>query len=176
MRELPTGTLTFLFTDIVETISLWEESPDAMSAALRRHDLLLTDAIERKCGRVVKSAGDGVFAVFPTTTNAIAAAVEIHHALAAEVWPTPRPICVRIAINTGEARFEYDDYYGVTVNRSARLLALARGQQTLLSEATATLVRETLPSGASLVDLGEQPLRGLRVPEHVFELVTSDPQ
>jgi predicted ATPase/class 3 adenylate cyclase/DNA-binding CsgD family transcriptional regulator len=173
MPDLPTGTVTFLFTDIEGNVSLWEQQPDAMRAALARHDAIVEAVVERHGGTVVRPRGEGDsrFAVFPRATEAVTATAEFQQALGAEVWPTSRRLWVRAALHTGEADVRGGDYYGPAVNRCARLRAVARGGQTLVSEVTAGLVRDTLPAGLSLRSLGEHPLRDLRRPERIFELL-----
>src|SRR4051812_32337198 len=103
MSELPTGTITFLLTDIEGSTALWERLPHDMGAVIARHDALLTGAIERHGGRVVRSRGEGdsFFAVFPRATDAVAAACALQLALAAERWPLPAPLRVRAGLNTG---------------------------------------------------------------------------
>jgi predicted ATPase/class 3 adenylate cyclase/DNA-binding CsgD family transcriptional regulator len=173
MPELPSGTLTFLFSDMEGSTALWERAPEAMASVMARHDAMLGGVIEAHAGIVVKDTGDGMFAVFRVPGDAAAAALGIQRAVAAEAWPTPQPIRVRIGVHTGEAEVRDGDYYGSAVNRCARLCALGHGQQTLVSEATAALVRDNLPPGATLIDLGEHRLRGLSRPERVFQLVES---
>jgi len=176
MIELPTGTITFLLTDIEGSTALWEETPEAMRAALTRHDALLVDEIHGHRGIVVKHRGEGdsIFAVFAAASDAVAAALSIQRSLTTELWPTARPIRVRIGIHTGEAQLREGDYFGPVINRCARLRAIGQGGQTLLSEATATLVRDDLPAGTSLLDLGEHRLKGLHRPERVLQLTALD--
>lgn len=148
MRVLPSGTITFFLTDIEGSSRLWEAHPDAMRGALARHDAILTEAIEQNEGIVVKSRGEGdaFFSVFARSSDAVAAACSVQQALAAESWPTPTPIRVRIAIHTGEADLRDGDYYGPTVNRCARLRGICHGGQTILSAAEE--VFQVLPPGA----------------------------
>jgi predicted ATPase/class 3 adenylate cyclase len=176
MSELPTGTITFLLTDIEGSTALWERLPHDMGAVIARHDALLTGAIERHGGRVVRSRGEGdsFFAVFPRATDAVAAACALQLALAAERWPLPAPLRVRAGLNTGEAELREGDYYGSAINRCARLRALAYGGQTLLSQATCQLVGDTLPAGMSLRDLGTHRLKDLQRPEQVYQLLHPD--
>jgi predicted ATPase/DNA-binding SARP family transcriptional activator len=174
--ELSGGTLTFLFTDIAGSTALLERHPEAVRTVLPRHDALLAAGIAEHGGRVVKSRGEGdsFFAVFARAGDAVAAACAVQRALLAESWPvafTPR---VRMALHTGEAELRAGDYYGTAVNRCARLRAIAHGGQILLSEATAGLVRDTLPVGVGLRDLGEHRLRDLTRPERVFQLLHPD--
>jgi class 3 adenylate cyclase/DNA-binding CsgD family transcriptional regulator len=172
MPALPTGTVTFLFTDVEGSTRLWELFPDQMRAALARHDALIEGMVKQHQGVVVRPRGEGDsrFAVFPQASDGVAAACAIQVALHAEPWPPNTALWVRLALHTGEAGLRQGDYYGTAVNRCARLRAIAHGGQSLLSEATAALVRERLPEGASLVDLGAHRLRDLARPERVFQL------
>ncbi len=161
LAELPTGTVTFLFTDLEGSTRLWEEHPEAMRGALARHDEILRDAVEKRDGVVVKTTGDGLHAVFASARGAVAAAVDAQLALVAEDWTLPEPLRVRMGLHTGEADLRSGDYYGPAVNRAARVSAAGHGGQILVSHATEELVRDDLPEGAGLVDLGEQRLRDL---------------
>jgi predicted ATPase/class 3 adenylate cyclase len=165
--------VTFLFTDIEGSSRLWEEHPEPMGVAIARHDQILVDAIARHAGTVVKARGEGdsVFAVFARATDAITAALALQEGLAAESWPAGVVLRVRAAVHTGEAELRQGDYFGGTVNRAARLRAIAHGGQTLVSEVTAGLARGHLPAGASLEDRGSHRLRDLAYPERVYELV-----
>jgi predicted ATPase/class 3 adenylate cyclase/tetratricopeptide (TPR) repeat protein len=176
MPDLPTGTVTFLLTDIEGSTRLWEREPDAMSVAVARHDGLLTIAIAEGRGVVIRSRGEGdsFFAVFDRATDAVTAALAMQRALIAAVWPTSSPIRIRVGINTGEAELRDGDYYGTAINRCARLRAIGSGGQTLLSQATCELVSAQLPPGAGLRDLGRHRLKDLQRPEQVFELVHPD--
>ena len=176
MPELPVGTITFLFTDVEGSTKLWEQYPDTMRQALIRHDALIEDCVAAHAGTVVRPRGEGDsrFAVFPRATDAVAAACAIQQALFSEPWPVETPLRVRLALHTGEADLRAGDYYGTAVNRCARLRALAHGGQTLLSLATAELVRDALPVGASLRDLGNHRLKDLQRPEQVFQLLHPD--
>src|ERR687886_2550711 len=160
MPELPTGTVTFLFTDIAGSTALWEQQPETARVALARHDALVEAIVAAHQGVVVRPRGEGDsrFAVFVRATDAVAAAAALQQALYAEPWPTPTPLRVRMAVHTGEADLRAGDYYGPAVNRCARLRAVAHGGQTLLSQATYDLVRDGLPPGIALQDLGEQRL------------------
>jgi predicted ATPase/class 3 adenylate cyclase len=173
---LPTGTVTFLLTDIEGSTRLWEGHPDAMHGALVRHDALLTAGVEQHGGIVVKSRGEGDshFAVFPRATDAVAAACAIQRAFVSEAWATPAGLRTRMALHTGEADLRQGDYYGSAVNRCARLRAIGHGGQTLVSAATQELARDALPPGASLSDLGPQRLQDLQRPMHVFQLLHPD--
>src|SRR6478672_10407651 len=169
-----TGTLAFLFTDIAGSTRLWERQPAAMADALARHDTILNDAIGSAAGTVVKTTGDGMMAVFATAADAVDAAVGAQTALANASWGETGPLKVRMGINAGDAERRGDDYFGPTINRTARLMAVGHGGQVLLSAAAAALCQERLPRGASLRDLGEYRLRDLGRPERVFQLVHPD--
>lgn len=173
---LPAGTVTFLLTDIEGSSKLWDQHPEAMSEALARHDQLVTEAVERHGGRLPKAQGEGdsAFAVFVRAAEAVECALAFQRALAAEPWPEGASLRVRMALHTGQAEFRQGDYYGPAVNRCARLRALAHGGQTLLSQATAELVREALPEGATLRDLGTHRLKDLARPERVFQACHPD--
>lgn len=168
----PTGTITFLFTDVERSVRLWEQSPDAMRAALTRHDALAAALIGAHDGLLIKSRGEGdsLFAVFGSASDAVHAACALGQVLAAEPWPAETPLRVRMALHTGEADLRERDYYGVAVNRCARLRSLAQGGQILLSRLTRSLVHEVLPEGAALVALGARKLRDLAEPEYVYQL------
>src|ERR1051326_2805553 len=144
-----------------------------MAEALVRHDAIATTCVRRLKGHVVKSKGEGdsVFAVFSHARDAVSAALVLQCALNAEHWPTERPIRVRMAIHTGQVELRQGDYYGPTVNRCARLRALAKGGQVLISGATARLTQGQLPPGVSLEDLGSHTLKDLSAPERVWQLV-----
>jgi predicted ATPase len=145
-----------------------------MTVALARHDGILNDAIESAGGTVVKTTGDGMMAVFPTPAGAVDAAIAAQHGLAEAEWPETGPLRVRMGINAGDAERRGNDYFGPTINRTARLMAVGHGGQVLLSAAAGALCAERLPAGADLRDLGEYRLRDLGRPERVFQLVHPD--
>jgi predicted ATPase/class 3 adenylate cyclase len=169
---LPTGTVTFLFTDIEGSTRLWEQTPEAMKAALARHDAILRQAVAASDGYLVKTTGDGVHAAFQTARCALAAALAAQQALQAEAWPEIRPLAVkvRMGIHTGEAEARAGDYYGSALNRATRLMSVGSGGQILVSAATSALVRDLVPDGATLLDLGEHRLKDLVAPEHIYQL------
>ena len=175
---LPTGTVTLLFTDIQGSTENWERFPDAMRAALERHDALLRLAIERPEGSVFKTVGDAFCAAFSTAESGVLAALEAQRAIFAEDWsrfdPAFPAVRVRMGLHTGVAQERGGDYFGRPVNRCARLEAAANGGQVVLSQATQTLVRESLPPGCSLRDCGEHRLKDLLHSEHVFQLLAPD--
>jgi predicted ATPase/class 3 adenylate cyclase len=174
MAELPTGTVTFLFTDIEGSTRLWEEHPEEMKAALARHDEILRDAVEAHDGHIVKTTGDGVHAAFTTGHDAAGASLRAQAALSAEQWDETGPLRVRMGIHTGEAEVRDGDYYGPALNRAARLMSAAHGGQIVVSHATEELLRDAKSETFTLVDLGEHRLRDLSRAERVFQLSKSD--
>jgi predicted ATPase/class 3 adenylate cyclase len=170
----PTGTVTFLFTDIEGSTKLWERYPDAMKAALARHDEILRAAIETHGGYVFKTVGDAFCAAFSTAPDALEATLSAQRALSAEAWGETGPLKVRSALHTGAAEERGGDYFGPPLNRIARLLSAGHGGQILLSLATQELARDHLPEGVGLRDMGEHRLKDLARPEHVFQLVAPD--
>src|SRR2546426_4340450 len=169
-RALPSGTVTFLFTDIEGSTRLWETQHEAMQTSLARHDALLRQCIEAHSGTVVKTLGDGIHAAFATATDAVQAALAAQLALHAEPWPEPARIRVRMAVHTGASELREGDYFGPALNRVARLVAIAHGGQTLLSATTYDLCCDQLPSEVSLKPLGEHNLKNLTRREVVFQL------
>ncbi|MBI3970835.1 MAG: adenylate/guanylate cyclase domain-containing protein [Chloroflexi bacterium] len=175
---LPSGTVTFFFTDIEGSTKLWEQLPEAMHRALALHDRLLVETIEAHGGAVFKTVGDAVYAAFATAPAALAAVLAAQRALDHERWETilgpDRHIRVRMALHTGTAHERGGDYFGPSLNRVARLLAAGHGGQVLLSLTTEELVRDGLPEDVSLRDLGERRLKDLVRPERIFQVVASD--
>jgi predicted ATPase/class 3 adenylate cyclase len=169
VAELPTGTVTFLFTDLESSTRLWDEHSEAMRAALARHDAILVQAVGARGGQVVKSTGDGLHAVFGAAENAVEAAVEAQRELTGEAWGETGPLRVRMGLHTGTAERRGEDYFGSTLNRAARLTAVAHGGQVVCSAATADLARDALAT-VEFRDLGEHRLRDLSRPERVFQV------
>jgi predicted ATPase/class 3 adenylate cyclase len=174
MSDLPSGTVTFLFTDIEGSTRLWEQHSEAMRHVLTRHDVLLRQAIERHNGHVFKTIGDAFYAAFSTASEALGAALSAQQALQAEARGAGRPLQVRMALHTGAVEHRDSDYFGQPLNRIARLLSIGHGGQVLLSLATEELVRDVLPEGVYLHDLGPHRLRDLTRPEQVFLLLHPD--
>ena len=164
------GNITFLFTDVQGSTSLWEREPKAMSEALSRHDEILRKAIEANNGHVFKTVGDAFHATFSAAPDALEAALEAQRALLGEVWDLPTPLRVRMALHTGPAEERDGDYFGPSLNRVARLLSAGHGGQILLSLATRESVQEGLPAESGLRDLGERRLKDLSSPERVFQI------
>jgi predicted ATPase/class 3 adenylate cyclase len=171
----PVGdTLTFLFTDIEGSTRLWEAHPEAMRTALKKHDALLHQAIAVHEGHIFKTAGDAIYATFGSAPAALAAALAAQRALQQEAWAETGPLRVRMALHTGTAEAREGDYFGPPLNRLSRLLAAGHGGQILLSQATHELVRDHLPGGADLVELGAHRLKDLQRPEQLFQLIVED--
>ncbi len=168
--QAPSGTVTFLFTDVEGSTRLWQEHPDAMQGAMARHDEIVRDAIEAHRGHVVKTTGDGFHAAFATSHDALAGAVAAMRAIENEPWEAVGSLRVRMGLHTGEAGQRDGDYYGTSLNRAARLMSAANGGQLVCSQTTAELVRDDLEAGIDLVDLGEHRLRDLSRSERVFEV------
>jgi len=167
---LPSGTLTFLLTDIEGSTRLWQGAPDAMQIALARHDAILRQGIERHGGRVFKTAGDAFFAAFTTPWLALDAALAMQQALQAEVWPPQSPIRVRMALHSGAAELRDGDYFGQPLNHVARLLSTGHGGQILVSSVTCELCNDRLPAGVVLESLGEHLLKDLARPQIIYQL------
>ncbi len=166
---LPAGTVTFLFTDIEGSTRLWEQQPDAMRAALARHDALLRQVIAAHQGVLVKGTGDGLHAAFARAPDGVAAAVAAQRALRAADWGALGAIHVRMALHTGAAEERDGDYFGPPLNRAARLLAVGHGGQVLLSAAAQELLADQLPAHVALRDLGIHRLKDLSRPEHIYQ-------
>ncbi len=171
LPSLPTGTVTFLFTDIDGSTRLWEEHPEAMKAGLARHDEILLTAIETHSGMLVKQTGDGVFAVFEQSRHAVGAALAAQQALISQPWGQLVSLPVRMGVHTGDVIARRGDYFGPEVNRAARLMSVGHGGQILMSGVTGELVGEEMPEGSSLRDLGQHRLRDLSQPLRIFQVV-----
>jgi predicted ATPase/class 3 adenylate cyclase/DNA-binding CsgD family transcriptional regulator len=173
-RSLPTGTITFLLTDIEGSTRGWEEHGSAMATAVRRHYEILDAAVTRAGGvrPIEQGEGDSLVAAFPRASDAVLAALDAQRALLDEDWPGGSRVSVRIALHTGEAQIRDERYYtGPSIIRCARLRSLAYGGQVLISNSTADLLVDGLPEGASLRPLGVHRLKDLREAERVYQLV-----
>jgi len=143
MTDFPSGTVTFLFTDIQDSTRLWEKYSADMGRVLKRHDELIESMALQHGGALVRPRGEGDsrFVVFVRAIDGVKAAAAIQTALHTESWPPMIPLRVRMGIHTGEGEFHQGDYYGTAVNRCARLRSIAHGGQVLLSQITYQLVR-----------------------------------
>ena len=180
MSPVPTGTVTFLFTDIEGSTRLWQLHPDAMKSALARHHVLLQRAIESNGGYVFQIIGDAFCAAFHTGSEGVAAALAAQRALITEPWGETGPIRVRMAVHTGTVDVRVGEHKsgeylsGLALSHTARLLSVAYGGQILVSTATQELVRDDMPSRIELRDLGQHRLRDLTRAEHIFQVVAPD--
>lgn len=173
--DLPTGTVSFLFTDIEGSSRLWEKHHVTMYQAVARHDSLLQSAVVENNGHVVKMRGDGLHAVFASVQDAVAAAVAGQRALQAEEWDEGIDrIPVRMGVHSGSAQLRDGDYFGPTVNRAARLQDAGHGSQILLSQVSATLIDGQLPVGISLLDLGRHQIKDFPAPERVYQVLAPE--
>jgi predicted ATPase/class 3 adenylate cyclase len=175
MSHLPSGTVTFLFTDIEGSTPLWEREPEKMRLALERHHALLRAAIESNGGQVFKIIGDAFQAAFAAPAQAIEAAVIAQRGLTSELWPTSAPVCVRMGLHIGQAEARGDDYATThTLNRVARIMSAGYGGQILISVEVADLVRSYLPAGVTFRDIGEHRMKGMSQLEHLFQVLAPD--
>jgi class 3 adenylate cyclase len=170
MPELPTGTVTLLFTDIEGSTRLLERLGDSYVEVLAEHRRLLRAAFAQFDGGEVDTEGDAFFVAFTKASDAVSAAVAGQQALAAHLWPGGAVLRVRMGIHTGEPILVADDYAGLDVHRAARICAAGHGGQVLLSQATRDLLGAELPFGCGLHDLGEHRLKDLTRPERLFQL------
>lgn len=174
-EKLPSGTVTFLFSDIEGSTPLWEHEPGQMQIALEKHNAILHACITAFGGNVYKIIGDAFQAAFEFSSQAVRAAVEAQRGLAAAEWPTSMPLRVRMGLHAGYAIAEGADYQTThTLNRVARIMSAAHGGQILLSEAVMELIRDDLPEVVSLRDMGLHQLKGLTQLEHIFQVVVPE--
>jgi class 3 adenylate cyclase len=170
MAELPSGTVTFLFTDIEGSTRLAQAHPSEWEESRQRHHAILREAIETYQGHVFQVVGDAFCVAFATGPDACAAALAAQRALCAEAWGQTA-IKVRMGLHTGEAQARDDDYHGyLALSHVQRLVSAASGGQVLLSQATEEMVRERMPATATLRDLGEVRLKDFPRPEHIYQL------
>jgi class 3 adenylate cyclase len=168
------GTVTFLFTDVEGSTRLWDSEPETMRAALARHDEIVRSSIDSHGGRVFATGGDGFAAAFHRVGDGLGAALEAQQRLGGEEWPGECVLRVRMGLHVGEVDERDGNYFGSAVNRAARLMAVAHGGQTVLSQAVADLAIESGPKGVVLRDLGVHRLKDLSRPERIFQLGHSD--
>jgi predicted ATPase/class 3 adenylate cyclase len=169
--KLPTGTITFLFTDIEGSTRLLQQLGEKYVGLLSEQQQLLREACETNNGSVVDTPGDSFFVAFPHAVDAINAVVHSQRAFAAHVWTNGVSVRVRMGLHTGDAQISSSNYVGIDVHRAARIAAAAHGGQVLLSQTTCDLVEGELPEGVTLRDLGEHHLKDLRRSKHLYQLV-----
>ena len=170
MTELPSGTVTFLFTDIEGSTRLLKELRERYSEVRGEHDRIMRAAFAEAGGQEVDTQGDAFFVAFRRARDAVAAAVAAQRALVRYPWPDGAVVRVRMGIHTGEPTVGQDRYVGLGVHRAARICSAAHGGQVLLSNTTRDLVEDDLPSDVGLLDLGEHTLKDIDRPERLFQL------
>ena len=168
---LPTGTVTFLFTDIERSTELLEQTGDRYPELLSQHRQLLRSSWDDRGGHEFGTQGDSFFVVFDQAKEAVHSALGAQLALAQHDWPDGRQVRVRMGLHTGEPALTGEGYVGIDVHRVARICSAGNGGQVLISRATRELLGEDLPDGASLRDLGEHRLRGLTQPQRIYQLL-----
>jgi class 3 adenylate cyclase len=179
-NQFPSGTVTFLFTDIEGSTKLAQEHSDSMPALLARHNEILNLAIQAHNGFVFRIVGDSFSAAFHTATDALNAALAAQRTLQNEAW-SPAPIKVRMGIHTGSAQLKDDpqgqgasyEGYG-TLALTQRIMSVGHGGQILLSQTTHDLVKDRLPEGTELRDMGERRLKDIVRPEHIYQVAAPD--
>src|SRR5262245_9847756 len=174
MVDMPTGTVSLLFTDIEGSTRMLQRLPDRYPDLLAAHHQLLRAAFEARNGYEVQSEGDSFFVTFSRAADALAAAVAAQRAIAGYSWPDDGLVRVRMALHTGEPAPFGARYVGLDIHRVARLCAAGHGGQVLLSQATRALVEYDLPAGVTLRDLGSHRLKDLLRPEQIFQLVIAE--
>jgi predicted ATPase/class 3 adenylate cyclase len=174
MASLPTGTVTFLFTDIEGSTTLLKQLGDRYADVLATHHRLLRTAIQDARGQVVDTQGDAVFAAFPRARDALLAAIAAQRAVQGHPWLGGIAPKVRVGLHTGEPLTGETGYVGMDVHRAARIAAVGHGGQILVSDVTHGLVARDLPEGIELRDLGEHRLKDLAHPHRVFQVIAPD--
>jgi len=178
--SLPSGTVTFLFTDIEGSTRLWQEFPDDMPSALKQHHSTLQTAIDKNNGYVFQIVGDAFCAAFESASQALAACLEIQYSLRDAIWDNTGHILVRTVLHTGPVELKAGEHIsgeyesGLTLSQVSRLLSVGHGGQILLSNATAQLVLDYLPDGVTLKDLGAHRLRDMVRADAIYQVVTPD--
>jgi predicted ATPase/serine/threonine protein kinase/DNA-binding CsgD family transcriptional regulator len=172
-RNLPSGTVTLLFTDIEGSTHLLQHLGDSYPGVLAECRQLLRATFQEWNGREVDTQGDAFFIAFARATDAVLAAADAQRALSAHPWPEGAAVRVRMGLHTGEPTLTHEGYVGLDVNRAARIMSAGHGGQVLLSQTTANLVEQDLPDDVTLRDLGEHHLKDLARPKHLFQLVIS---
>jgi predicted ATPase/class 3 adenylate cyclase len=173
LTEMPTGTVTFLFTDIEGSTRLTQELGDAWPPLLERHREIARAAWAEQKGVEIGTEGDSFFVVFTSAPQAVAAAVAAQRGLASEAWPPDAAIRVRMGLHSGEGVLSGGSYVGLDVHRAARIANAGHGGQVLLSATTRALVEGSLPEGVTLREMGEHRLKDLSRPERIWDLVIS---
>jgi predicted ATPase/class 3 adenylate cyclase len=167
-------TVTFLFTDIEGSTRLWESYPDEMKAALSDHDRMLREIVASNDGLVFKAVGDGMYCAFSSPTAAALAAIAVQQAFPPQSLTTGVTLKVRVALHTGEAQLRDNDYFGLSLSRTARILDVGHGGQILCSQTTEQFLRQSAPASVAIVSLGSVRLKSLQRAENVFQIHPPD--
>jgi class 3 adenylate cyclase len=170
MASLPSGTVTFVFSDIEGSTALLKQLGEGYENLLSDHRRLMREHFTERGGVEIDTQGDAFFFAFPRARDAVAAAVEAQRAHAAHEWPEGCQVRVRMGLHTGEPAVGSEGYLDLDVVRAARLCTAGKGGHVLLSDTTRSLVGASLPEGVSIFPLGERRLKDLDEPERVFEL------
>jgi class 3 adenylate cyclase len=170
MSGLPSGTVTFAFSDIEGSTSLLKALGDRYGDVLSGHRSLMRESFTSHGGVEIDTQGDAFFFAFPRARDAVSAAVDAQRRHASHDWPSSHPVRVRMGLHTGEPAVGSEGYHGIDVVRAARLCTIARGGQVIVSETTRALVGSSLPEGVAVHMLGERRLKDIEEPERVFEL------
>jgi class 3 adenylate cyclase len=173
MPELPSGTVTFVFTDIEGSTPLLTKLGERYRELLATHRRIVRTTFGSAKGIEIDMQGDAFFFAFPRARDAVSAAVEVQRAHVSTEWPEDLPVRVRIGLHTGEPAVDDEGYLGLDVVRAARICTVARGGHVLLSESTRALLGSALPDGVSVYPLGETHLKNIDEPERVYELAIS---
>jgi predicted ATPase/class 3 adenylate cyclase/Flp pilus assembly protein TadD len=174
LPSLPTGTVTFLFTDIEGSTRLLQQLGDRYADVLAEHRRLLRATVKERAGQEVETQGDAFFFAFSRARDAVMACVAAQKAVIAHPWPEGGTVRIRMGLHTGEPLSVGTGYVGMDVHRAARICAAGHGGQILVSRAVGDLVAADLPAGVSLRDLGEHRLKDLKSPEHLLQVVHPD--
>lgn len=167
--------LTFLFTDLENSTVLWQQAPEEMQRALTQHDGILRAVVEANNGRIVKTTGDGIHAVFESPRDAVLCTLEGQRTLANSRWPEETgPLKVRMGMHTGDSQERDGDYFGTTLNQAARIMGMGYGGQVLLSSVTTALLKDRPPSSVTFLQLGKHRLKGIAQSEEIYQLVHPD--
>ena len=173
--EVPVPVMViFLFTDIVDSTRLWEAQPAQMAAALARHDALCREVVGERGGRVVKTTGDGLYAVFEDPFEALAAAIELQRGIQKLAGGSDLALKMRCGLHCGAAEARDDDYFGPAVNCAARVMDAAHGGQVLVTQALVDHAERRYPEGVDLLHLGRVRLRGVSSPVDVWQVGHAD--
>ena len=170
-ERLPSGTVTFLFTDIEGSTKLLQQLGEDYASLIADHDQLLRGIFENHNGNIRGTEGDSFFVAFASALEAVQAVIEAQQTLSAHIWPHSVRVRVRMGLHTGEPQISELGYVGIDVHRAARIAAAAHGGQVILSQTTRDLVHRELPRDITLRDLGEHRLKDLREPKHLYQLV-----